>query len=65
MMSFPAILASQMTGHQTLMIIIKKNIKGHILRKLSLFFFHFLELNLTGKEEKHLVVSNSNTRLSY
>jgi hypothetical protein len=60
MMSSPAILASRMTGHQTLMIIIKKHSKGHLLRKLSLFFFLFLEMNLTGKEEKHLVVSNSN-----
>ena len=56
MTSVPAILASQMTGHQTLMTVIKRHIIGHLLQKLSLFFFHFLELNLTGKVEKHLLV---------
>ena len=62
-MTVPAIPASQMTGHQTLMTITKRHIIGHLLQKLSLFFFHFLVLNLTGKVEKHLLVRTSLTQI--
>ena len=59
MMIICDILANPMTGHQTRMITTTKTTrhpKIHLLQKLSLFFFPFQELNLTGKLEKQPMV---------